>query len=145
VSASLRRGLTVGALIVAAVAMPAPGQSADEAAVRAVVETYMHGLKFNDVPSFQRVFWPDAKLLWRDRAGHLGQLTQADWYRGFAQVAGQEEQGTLRIAALEVYRDIASVKVIEDYPTSRYTNYLSLVNFDGAWKIVNKVYTSERR
>jgi hypothetical protein len=59
--------------------------------------------------------------------------------------AGKEEPGDLHIAALEVSGDIASVKVVEDYPRSRYIDYLSLVRFDGAWRIVNKVYTAERK
>jgi hypothetical protein len=46
---------------------------------------------------------------------------------------------------VEVSRDIASVKVVEEYPQSRYIDYLSLVKFDGAWRIVNKIYTSERK
>jgi len=122
-----------------------PAPSADETAVRAVVESYLHGLKFNDVPSLTKAFWPEAKLYFTTRDGHLGQLTQAEWYAGFAKSAGQEEAGDLRIAALEVTRDIASVKVVEDYPRSRYTDYISLVRFEGRWQIVNKVYTAERR
>lgn len=128
--------------------LAAPGiqaQNPDEAAVRIVVESYLHGLKFNDVPSLQKAFWPEAKLYFVSRDGHLGQLTQADWYKGFAQSAGKEEKGDLRITALEVTKDIASVKVVEDYPGSRYTDYISLVRFDGKWMIVNKVYTAEKR
>ena len=116
-----------------------------EAAVRAVVTSYLHGLKFNDVPSLKQAFWTDARLFFTTHDGHLGQLTQAAWYAGFAAAAGKEEKGDLRIAALEVTGDIATVKVIEDYPGSRYTDYLALVRFDGQWRIVNKVYTAERR
>jgi hypothetical protein len=123
----------------------AANASEDERAVQEVVTWYLHGLKFNDVESLRRAFWPEAKLFFVAREGHLGQLTQAEWYKGFAASAGKEEQGDLRIAALEVTRDIATVKVVEDYPGSRYTDYLSLVKFDGTWRIVNKVYTSERR
>lgn len=122
-----------------------PAPTADETAVRTVVEAYLHGLKFNDVPSLKKAFWPDAKLYFTTRDGKLGQLTQTDWYAGFAQSAGKEEKGDLRIAALEVTRDIASVKVVEDYPGSRYTDYISLVRFDGHWMIVNKIYTAEKR
>jgi hypothetical protein len=122
-----------------------PAPTADETAVRAVVESYLHGLKFNDVPSLRKAFWSDAKLYFVNRDGHLGQLTQAEWYAGFAQSAGKEEPGDLRIAALEVTRDIASVKVVENYPGSRYTDYISLVRFDGRWQIVNKIYTAEKR
>ena len=76
--------------------------SSEEAAVRTVVNTYLHGLKFNDVPSLQRAFWPEAKLFFRNKDGHLGQLSQEGWYKGFAGVAGQEEKGDLRIASLEI-------------------------------------------
>jgi len=142
---SARRVVCGAALLLTVAVAPAPGQGGDEAAVRAVVESYLHGLKFNDVPGLRRAFWPEARLYWRDRDGHLGQISQDAWYRTFEANAGKEEQGTLRIAAVEITRDIASVKVVEDYPGSRYTDYLSLVNFDGAWKIVNKIYTAERR
>ena len=135
----MRRLLLGTALAASMVAVPVAGQGSDEAAVRATVESYLRGLKFNDVPALRRAFWPDAKLYWRNREGHLGQLSQEEWYRGFAQNAGKEEQGDLRIVAVEVIRDIASVKVVEDYATERYSDYLSLVNFDGAWKIVNKI------
>jgi len=129
------------ALLTAQAASP----SADERAVRQVVESYLHGLKFNDVASLKQAFWPEARLFFVDRNGHLGQLTQAEWYAGFVASAGKEEQGELRIVAVEVTRDIASVKVVEEYPQSRYIDYLSLVKFDGAWRIVNKVYTAERK
>jgi ketosteroid isomerase-like protein len=117
----------------------------DAAGVREVVEAYLRGLRLNDVESLKRAFWPDAKLYFVDRDGHLGQLTQARWYEGFAARAGHEEEGAWRIASVTVTRDIASVTVIEEYPRSRYTDYLSLVKFDSGWRIVNKVYTSEPR
>ena len=122
-------------------------QQGDEAAVREVVGHYLHGLKFNDVESLKRAFMPEAILYFVNRDGTLGQLSQADWYRGFVQNAGKEEQGDLRIASVEVHRDIATVKVVEDYPGnpgSRYTDFLNMVKFGGRWWIVNKVYTSER-
>jgi hypothetical protein len=91
-----------------------------------VVEHYLHGLKFNDVAGLKRAFWPEARLFFVQKDGSLGQLTQEDWYKGFAASAGKEEPGELRITALEVTGDIASVKVVEEYPRSRYIDYLSL-------------------
>lgn len=117
----------------------------DEAQVRQVVETYLHGLKFNDVASFRAAFWPEAKLLFVKKNGALGQLTQEDWYKGFASVAGKEEEGTLRVLALEVTGLAASVKVEEIYPKERYVNYLSLLKISGEWKIVNKIFDVKPR
>lgn len=35
--------------------------------------------------------------------------------------------------------------IFEEYPQSLHIEYLSLVKFDGAWRIVNKIYTAERK
>jgi len=120
---------------------PAPD---DRIAVRAVVDTYLHGLKFNDVDSLKKAFWPEAKLFFTKADGTLGQLTQAEWYAGFAQAAGKESKADLKVAALEVTNDAATVKVVETYPSSRYTDYLSLIRFNGKWQIVNKIYTEQK-
>src|SRR5262245_60244984 len=125
---------------------PAHAQSAgEEAAVRTVVERYLRGLKFNDTLALRDAFWPEAKLFFVARNGQLGQLTQAAWYKSFVGNVGKEEQGDLRIDAVAVTKDIASVKVVEDYPKSRYIDYLSLVKWQDRWWIVNKIYTSEPR
>jgi hypothetical protein len=125
-------------------ALRAQAPADDRVLVRTVVESYLHGLKFNDVDSLKKAFWPDAKLFFVKSDGTLGQLTQNDWYAGFAQAAGKESKADLKIAALEVTNDVASVKVVETYPSSRYTDYLSLVRFDGKWMIVNKIYTEQK-
>src|SRR5262250_741655 len=93
-----------------------PQKNAEEAAVRQTVETYLHGLKFNDVESFKKAFYPEAKLYFVKKDNQLGQLTQEDWYKGFAKVAGKEEQGELKISAVDISGNAASVKVEEDYP-----------------------------
>lgn len=119
--------------------------SSEEAAVRAVVDRYLRGLKFNDTLALRDAFWPEAKLFFVARNGQLGQTTQSAWYATFAGNVGHEEQGDLRIAAVDAAKDIASVKVVEDYAKSRYIDFLSLVKWQGRWWIVNKIYTSEPR
>jgi hypothetical protein len=88
----------LGSLPTVAPAQAKPA-AADETAVRTVVEHYLHGLKFNDVASLKQAFWPEARLFFVGKGGTLGQLTQEDWYQGFAASAGKEEQGELRIVA----------------------------------------------
>lgn len=121
-----------------------PAAADDRAAVRAVVETYLHGLRFNDVDSLKQAFWPDARLFFTQSDGSLGQLTQAEWHAGFAQSAGQEAKAQFKIASLEVTNDAAAVKVVETYPRSRYTDYLSLIRIGGKWQIVNNIYTAQK-
>ena len=81
--------------------------------MRAVVERYLHGLKFNNVKDFEAAFWPEARLFFVKKDGSIGQLTQQEWYRMFAGAEGKEEEGTLTILAVDVTDNAASVKVIE--------------------------------
>lgn len=123
---------------------PTPAGSSseiEEPRVRAVVDQYLHGLKFNDVASLRSAFAPDAKLFWVKRDGTMGQLSQAEWYRSFAASAGKEEEGELTTASVDVTGDIAAVKVVETYPKEIYVDYLNLARAGGEWHIVNKVYT----
>ena len=115
----------------------------EESAVRETVNHYLHGLKFNDVEGLKKAFHPEAKLFWMKRDKTLGQLTQEDWYKGFANSSGQEEKGDLQITAVDITGNAASVKVVEVYEKSKYTDYLSLLKFADGWKIVNKIYVAE--
>jgi hypothetical protein len=123
---------------------PTPAGSSseiEEPRVRAVVDRYLRGLKFNDVASLRSAFAPDAKLVWVKRDGTVGQLSQADWYRSFAANAGGEEEGELSAPSVDITGDIAAVKVVETYPKEIYVDYLNLLRTGGEWRIVNKVYT----
>ena len=133
------------ALVLAALAVAAAQSNQDEAAVRQTVDHYLHGLKFNDVSGLKAAFFPEAKLLFVKRDGQLGQLTQEQWYKGFEASAGKEEKGDLRIVSVDVTGNAASVKVLEIYDNAIYTDYLSLLKWNGEWKIVNKIYTVEPR
>jgi hypothetical protein len=115
-------------------------QPSDESMVRETIQHYLHGLKFNDVESLKRAFYPDAKLFFVKKNGSLGELTQTEWYEGFKANAGKEEKGDLGIASVDITGTTASVKVEEDYPDSHYTDYVSLLKLNGEWKIVNKVF-----
>ena len=120
-------------------------KDSEEAAVRQTVQYYLYGLKHNDVESLKKAFYSEAKLFFVNKDNQLGQLTQERWYAGFAASAGQEEKGDLRITAVDITGNAASVKVEEFYENSKYTDYLSLLKFNGAWKIVNKIYVAERK
>jgi hypothetical protein len=121
-------------------ASASPSDPSDESIVRETIQTYLHGLKFNDIESFKKAFCPEAKLFFVKKNGTLGQLTQTEWYAGFTANAGKEEKGDLQIASLDVSGSAASAKVEEEYPDSHYTDYVSLLKLNGEWKIVNKIF-----
>ncbi len=69
--------LSVAVLLVSPIALRAqatPGRP-DEGAVRAVVEQYLHGLKFNDTTSLRAAFLPEARLYYATADSQLGSWT----------------------------------------------------------------------
>ena len=144
-SLALALSISVGSATLAGAQTDSAARAREDSSVRAVVQRYLHGLKFNDTVSLHEAFWPEAKLFAIRPNGQINELTQAKWYAMFEKSAGQEEKGDLRIAAVDITGNAAAVKVVEDYPDSRYTDYLNLLRIDGRWWIVNKIYTMERR
>jgi protease I len=142
---TLQMTLASAFVLLAFAAGAAAQQKSEEAAVRQAVEAYLHGLKFNDVGSLKKAFYPEAKLLWVKKDGSLGQLTQEQWYKGFEASAGKEEKGELKITSIDITGNAASAKVREEYPNSIYTDYVSLLKLGSEWKIVNKVYVAEAK
>ena len=136
--------LAVAAPTVVAAQTESASHSRADSAVRAVVERYLHGLKFNDTVSLHEAFWPEARLFAIRPNGQINELTQPKWYAMFEKSAGKEEKGDLRIASVDITGKAAAVKVVEDYPDSRYTDYLNLLQINDRWWIVNKIYTMER-
>ena len=129
----------------AAAAKAQTSHASDSSAAAAVVTDYLQGLQFNDTLRLAKAFWPTTKLLWVKRDSTLGELTQAAWYASFRGSVGQRVEGTLRMVRLELTGSAASAKVVEDYPDSRYTDYLGLLRIAGRWWIVSKLYVAERR
>jgi Putative lumazine-binding len=121
------------------------GSARDSSAAAAVVTDYLQGLQFNDTLRLAKAFWPSTKLLWVKGDGTLGELTQPAWYASFRGSVGQRVEGTLKMVKLEITGSAASAKVVEDYPDSRYTDYLGLLRIQGRWWIVSKLYVAEHR
>lgn len=50
-----------------------------------------------------------------------------------------------KIESLEVSGNAGRGKIILDYPTVRFVDYMTLLKIDGQWKIVSKVFYAERK
>jgi hypothetical protein len=128
-----------------AIAVPAAAQEKDEAGVRAAVEHYLAGHATGSAAEFRAAFHPKAMLYW-NRDGSFAERTSADYIAAApGKPAADEAQRRRAITLLDVSGNAAMAKVVLDYPAVRFTDYLSLVKADGAWKIVNKIFDIERK
>ena len=131
------------ALVLLASATPGLAQEAadEEAAVRDAVQHYLLGHATGDGAHHEMVFHPQAKLFWM-RDDTLNTRTSAEYIAGSSgQPAEDEDQRRREITMVDVTGDAAVAKVVLDYPSALFTDYMSLLKIDGEWRIVNKTFT----
>lgn len=129
-----------------ALATPAFAQSPDQnpeaAGVRAALDHYIAGHVTGSGAEFRRAFQDDAKLFWM-RDGKLMQRTDDDFIAGApGKPADDEAQRKRSVQILDITADVAVAKVVLDYPTVTFTDYMSLVKTESGWKIVNKIFNA---
>ena len=72
--------------------------------------------------------------------------TSADYIAGApGKPAADEAQRKRRIVSVDVTGNAASAKVELDYPSAKLTDCMSLLKVRNERKIVNKIFTAERK
>ncbi|WOS63032.1 nuclear transport factor 2 family protein [Sinorhizobium fredii] len=113
----------------------------DEQAISAVVHLYVDGMAFANEAALRKAFHPSASIVgnykdsveWLTRDAFIAAVSKEG-------SAPPETQPMMEVDLIHVTGDTASVKVIDEFGGSRYTDYLSLLKVDGRWLIVNKVW-----
>ncbi len=90
-------------------------------------------------------FHPVAKLFFvRDNA--LAQFTLEEYIALFdGNPPVDEDQRIRTIDQIDISGNAAVATITLDYPNAVYTDYMSMLNIDGQWKIVNKTFYLEPR
>lgn len=97
-------------------------------------------------PEFIRnAFQKDARIM-AFRDGKLLNLSVEEFASRFTgKAADDEAKRTRTIESLDITGNAAIAKVVLDYPTVKFVDYMSLLKIDGEWKIVNKSFYAEAK
>ena len=118
-------------------------QSAEETAARVPLENYMKGHATGESEYIRKAFHPDAKVFF-NREGKLQQLTAAEFAGRFNGKPAVDEAKRKRwIESVKISGNAGFGVIVLDYPTTKFTDYMSLIKVDGEWKIINKTFFAE--
>lgn len=121
----------------------AQAQTSEEAGVREAIEHYFQGHATGVGDHFRKAFHPDAKLFFI-RDGKFSTWTLDEYVsRASGKPAADEAERKRSIANIDISGNAAVVKVLLDYPSVRFVDYMSMLKVDGQWKIVNKTFYAE--
>lgn len=120
----------------------APAQ-ADTAGARVPLENYIQGHATGNGDFMRKAFHTDAKIM-AFRDGKMMNVTSEEFASRFnGTPAPDEAQRKRRIEHVEITGNAGVGKIILEYPTVTYTDYMSLLKVGDEWKIVNKVFYAE--
>jgi len=132
--------LALGAVLLAAAPALAQAAHPEETAVRAALDHYLAGHATGDPAEFRQAFHDESKLFWI-RDGKLMQRTDDEYIAGATGKPAADEALRKRwIESVDVTGTAATAKVVLDYPTVVFTDYMSLLKTPEGWKIVNKTF-----
>lgn len=121
----------------------ASAQQNDKDAVMIPLENYLKGHATGDGEYFKKAFHTEGSMMWM-RDGKYMTRSFAEYIAGASgKPPADEAQRKRRIGTVEVVGSAAVATIILDYPTVKFTDYMTLLKIDGEWKIVTKTFFAE--
>ena len=113
--------------------------------VKVPLNNYLQAHATGNPTLILKAFYKDARIMaFRgDKFSNLSVEEFAGFFKG--KVADDEAQRKRSIESIEVSGNAAIAKIVLDYPTVKFTDYMTLLKIDGEWKIVNKAFFAEPR
>jgi metallo-beta-lactamase class B len=111
---------------------------------RTAIEGYFSAHALGKGDFITQTFTPNAKIQFIEN-GELKEWTRDEFAKRFQQPAADEYRRVRRVVKLDVSGTAASVVLTLDYPQVLLTDHMSLLRIGDQWKIVNKVFSAERR
>jgi hypothetical protein len=114
-----------------------------EAEARVPLDNYIQGHATGNGDFMRKAFHTDAKIM-AFRDGKMMNLTAEEFASRFnGKPAADEAQRKRRIEHVEITGNAGVGKIVLEYPTVTFTDYMSLLKVGDEWKIVNKVFYAE--
>lgn len=111
--------------------------------VKIPLENYIKAQATGNGDFIRQAFHKDARIM-AFRDGKLLNLSVEEFAGRFNGKTAEDEAKRKRsFEILEISGNAAIARINLDYPTVKFTDYMSLLKIDGEWKIVNKSFHAE--
>ena len=105
------------------------------------VVDYVHAMTFADEDRLRELFDPRAAIVGNYQGG-IEWLSLSDFIDQIKSVdsPSPDQEPDYEILGIDTAGETASVKLRDSFAGANFTNYLSLLQIDGKWLIVHKLY-----
>ncbi len=122
-------------LLIAILPLGASAQTIEDekSAIENVLKNYISVTDKQDSTAILKAFHPDAKLMSVTKEGLLKSLTLSDWWNRISKIENPAQR-KYKITVL----DVSGITAVAKIEFANSVDCLSLLKFNGEWKIVNK-------
>jgi hypothetical protein len=139
----MKKTLVFALIVFACSVVAIRAQASDADAVRVPLENYIKGHATGDGEFMRKAFHTEGNLIFV-RDGKFTTRSFADYIAGFTGKPAADEASRKRsIESVDISGTAAVGKIILDYPSVRFVDYMSLLKINGEWKIVTKIFYAE--
>lgn len=114
-------------------------------AVAVPLENYIRAGETSDGNLFRKAFYPGAMIM----SFSNGNFTRRSAEEYASVYTGEPEEDEPKpktsFQVIDIAGNAAIAKVIIDFPTVKFTDYMTLLKIDGEWKIVNKTSSTKAK
>ena len=122
---------------------PKTAGKTEREAVKVPLENYIKAQATGNGDYIRQAFHKDGRIM-AFRDGKMTNLSVEEFAGRFNGKAADDEAKRKRsFEIVEIVGNAAIARVILDYPTVKFTDFMSLLKVDGEWKIVNKSFYAE--
>ena len=117
----------------------------DKKAVAVPLENYIKAHATGDPEYIRKAFNPEAKVMYL-AGGKFTQWSVEEFAGRFGgKPAADEDKRKRSFEIIDVSGNAAIARVVLDYPTVKFTDYMTLLKIDGEWKIINKTFYADTK
>jgi hypothetical protein len=133
--------ITVGLFAVSAFA-----QNSEADAVRVPLENYIKAHATGDPEYARKAFHTEGNMIWIRDGNYSSETFDSFIKRAFTGKPAADEaqrKNGRKIEAIDVTGNAAIARIVLDYPSVKFVDYMTLLKINGEWKIVNKSFYAE--
>lgn len=117
----------------------------EKKAVAVPLENYIKAHASGDAEFIRKAFHTEAKVMFFANE-KFNQWSAEEFAARFTgKPAADENKRKRSFEIIDVAGNAAIARVVLDYPTVKFTDYMTLLKIDGEWKIINKTFSSETK
>lgn len=121
-------------------------QNSEKDAVRIPLENYIKAHATGDPEFARKAFHTEGNMIWIRDGKYSSETFESFIKRAFTGKPAADEElrkDGRKIESIDITGNAAVAKIVLNYPTVQFVDYMTLLKINGEWKIINKSFFAE--